>query len=194
MIGLSGCASKETATTASSTGSGVVVTDDNGVSVEVPVGYTRIKDSAMLQSMTADASVNPADQKLKARLVEYAPSVEHTRVFAFKRGADFNDYFNVQVVTPGGLGAENVDDLYPKLKRSLEEKLGSTNVGFRDITVSGTKAIRVEYQGHSGEIPLRGTQVWVFHNDVALGLTINQNDAATHAAEADRIIDSLRLR
>lgn len=173
-------------------GSGVVTDDVNGFSVRLPTGYTRITDKAMLQSMLKAGTVK--DRKLRAVLEQYAPVVERARVFAFKPGTtNFADNVNILAVSPEGMDAEHIGDAYNQVKPVLEEKLGAVITGHRTETVAGTKALRVEYRVKMGPARVRGTQVYLIPKDKLLVVTITQNDVEASSADANMIIDGLRV-
>ena len=91
------------------------------------------------------------------------------------------------------MNAANFDGLYGQVESALERKLGATVTDHQVTTVSGTKALRVEYDAKAGQTPVRGTQVYVVHNGKLLCLTTTQNDVDSSTADANTIIDSLRL-
>lgn len=169
------------------------MTDDvNGFSVKLPAGYKRIKDKATLRSaLKAGLSANP---KLKAALDDYAPVVEQARVFAFKVGTtSFADNLNILAVSPDGMDAEHIGDAYAQVRPVLEDGLGATITGHRVVTVAGTQALRVGYRVKLPQGTVQGTQVYLIHNGKLLVVTITQNDKPASAADADLIIDGLRV-
>ena len=59
--------------------------------------------------------------------------------------------------------------------------------------VAGTKALRVEYRVKMGPARVRGTQVYLIPKDKLLVVTITQNDVEASSADANMIIDGLRV-
>lgn len=100
---------------------------------------------------------------------------------------------NILAVSPEGMDAEHIGDAYNQVKPVLEEKLGAVITGHRTETVAGTKALRVEYRVKMGPTRVRGTQVYLIHKDKLLVVTITQNDVEASTADANMIIDGLRV-
>jgi hypothetical protein len=173
-------------------GSTVVTDKVNGFTVTLPADYQRIRNKAQLSSRTRTGAARLS--RLKAVMDRYESMGVRARLFAFKVGTRvFADNINIIASPAAGVDADDIGSLYAQVSPSLSGKRGTTITAHRIETVAGTKALRVEYRVRLSKLSVRGTQVYLVHNGKVLITTITQNDVKASTAEANMMIDSLRL-